>query len=143
MPLAFVSFSAGVVGAIGAAWMWQFLGGTVKAFIAFDGWGVPLWGSFPIHRFSHDEFTHWSSALLGAGSDSFYADPPVAHLDLWAKPQIAQGWWIQSQVADGESQSDSPITHYPTHDVAVSQAARSPVTATQFLTMLLERYGEL
>lgn len=90
-PLIFISFSAGVVGAIGAAWGWQLLGGQIKAFIALDGWGVPLSGNFPIHRLSHDEFTHWSSSLLGSGGDSFYAEPPVSHLDLWRSPQIVQG----------------------------------------------------
>jgi hypothetical protein len=95
-PLLFISFSAGVVGAIAAAQMWQGLGGQVRAFLALDGWGVPLWGSFPIHRVSHDAFTHWSSALLGGGSESFYADPAVSHLDLWRAPQTARGWQIQN-----------------------------------------------
>ena len=45
--LVFVSFSAGVAGAIGAAWMWQQLGGKVGAFFALDGWGVPLGAIFP------------------------------------------------------------------------------------------------
>ncbi len=118
-PLIFLSFSAGVVGAIGAAWGWQLLGGHVKAFIAIDGWGVPLSGNFPIHRLSHDYFTHWSSSLLGSGSDSFYADPPVEHLDLWRSPQIVQGWHIPHPVA--------------------GTLPRSRLTAAQFLTMLLER----
>ena len=74
-PILFVSFSAGVVAAIGAALTWQIQGGQVRALIAVDGWGVPLAGDFPIHRISHDHFTHWSSALLGSGADSFYADP--------------------------------------------------------------------
>ena len=121
-PLLFISFSAGVVGAIGAAWGWQILGGRVKAFIAIDGWGVPLSGSFPVHRLSHDDFTHWSSSLLGSGEDSFYADPPVEHLDLWQAPQTVQGWHI--------SHSN------------VGTLLRSRLTAAQFLTMLLERYKE-
>lgn len=120
--LVFISFSAGVVGAIGAAWGWQLLGGKVKAFIALDGWGVPLSGNFPLHRLSHDYFTHWSSAVLGSEEDSFYADPPVEHLELWRSPQTAQGWWVHPVV--GKSQS------------------RSRLTAAQFLTMLLERYKE-
>ncbi|MBV9388105.1 MAG: hypothetical protein JOZ78_16920 [Chroococcidiopsidaceae cyanobacterium CP_BM_ER_R8_30] len=95
-PLVFISFSAGVVGAIGAAWGWQLLGGQVKAFIALDGWGVPLTGDFPIHRLSHDKFTYWSSALLGSGEESFYAKPPVSHLDLWRSPEIVQGVCISS-----------------------------------------------
>lgn len=93
-PLSFISFSAGVVGAIGAAWMWEKQGKQVRAFIAFDGWGVPLGGNFPIYRLSHDYFTHWSSALLGSGEESFYADPPVEHLDLWRSPDQAVGWHI-------------------------------------------------
>ena len=121
-PLLFISFSAGGVGAIGAAWGWQILGGRVKAVIAIDGWGVPLSGSFPLHRLSHDGFTHWSSSLLGSGEDSFYADPSVEHLDLWRKPQTAQGWH--------------------TSDSGVGALRRSRLTAAQFLTMLLERYKE-
>lgn len=115
-PIAIISFSAGVVGAIGAAWGWQLLGGEVKAFIALDGWGVPLTGSFPIHRLSHDYFTHWSSALLGSGEDSFYAEPSVAHLELWRQPQTVVGYWID------KSQQ------------------KTQTTAAQFLTMLLDRY---
>jgi hypothetical protein len=118
--LLLVSFSAGVVGAIGAAWAWQQSGGKVLAVIALDGWGVPLFGSFPIHRLSHDEFTHWSSALLGSGEDSFYADPPVAHLDLWRSPDLVRGWEIR------------------TTDDGVER--RSRTTAAAFLALLLERY---
>ncbi len=120
-PVVFISFSAGVVGAIGAAWGWQLLGGNVKAFMAIDGWGVPLFGNFPIHRISHDYFTHWSSSVLGSGQDSFYADPPVDHLQLWRSPQSTQGWWVNS------TNREPPLTQ---------------CTATQFLHMLLERYGE-
>ncbi|MEK0182430.1 MAG: hypothetical protein EAZ78_14940 [Oscillatoriales cyanobacterium] len=119
--LVFVSFSAGVAGAIGAAWMWQQIGGKVAAFIALDGWGVPLGGTFPIHRISHDRFTHWSSAILGSGGDSFYAHPPVEHLDLWRSPQTVQGWQI-SQTAD-----------------RIETA--KPATAATFLVHLLKRYG--
>jgi hypothetical protein len=97
-PTIWLAFSAGVVGAIGAAWGWQLASGKVLAFIALDGWGVPLFGNFPIHRLSHDRFTHWSSALLGAGADSFYADPAVEHLDLWRSPSTAWGWHISSDI---------------------------------------------
>ncbi|MFB2923445.1 MULTISPECIES: hypothetical protein [Aerosakkonema] len=123
VPLVFISFSAGVVGAIGAAWMWQALTGNVKAFIALDGWGVPLGGNFPIHRLSHDYFTHWSSAVLGTGEDNFYADPEVRHLELWRSPQTTIGWWIHSECGKSEQ--------------------RKSLSAAQFLTMLLERYGEI
>jgi hypothetical protein len=91
-PVVFISFSAGVVGAIGAAWQLQFSQNRVKAFLAIDGWGVPLYGNFPIHRISHDYFTHWSSALLGAGEEGFYADPGVGHLQMWRSPQEVWGW---------------------------------------------------
>jgi hypothetical protein len=93
-PVSFISFSAGVVGAIATARSWQRNGGRVATFIALDGWGVPLGGDFPIYRLSHDFFTHWSSSLLGQGKESFYADPPVAHLDLWRSPQTAAGWHL-------------------------------------------------
>lgn len=121
-PVVFISFSAGVVGAIGAAWMWQLLSGKVEAFIAVDGWGMPLSGNFPIHRISHDYFTHWSSMLLGTGGDSFYADPPVEHLQLWRSPQTARGWWVCSVGGQPEQ--------------------RIPTTAAQFLAEMLQRYGE-
>jgi len=97
LPLVWIGFSAGVVGAIAAAWAWQWRGGRVQAFFALDGWGVPLGGDFSIYRLSHDPFTHWSSALLGNGTDSFYADPPVTHLDLWRSPQTIGGWWLSAQ----------------------------------------------
>jgi hypothetical protein len=119
--LVFVSFSAGVVGAIGAAWMWQQLGGRVGAFFALDGWGVPLGGNFTIHRLSHDRFTHWSSALLGSGPDSFWADPPIAHLDLWKSPHTATGWHA-SKTAEG------------------IETAKS-ATAAHFIVHLLKQYG--
>jgi hypothetical protein len=115
-PIVFISFSAGVAGAIGAAWGWQMLGGQVKAFIAFDGWGVPLQGKFPIHRVSHDYFTHWSSALLGTGEDSFYADPAIEHLDLWRSPDSCQGWWVQ-RLAPGKTEQRVHTTaaHFVNH----------------------------
>jgi hypothetical protein len=119
-PVIFISFSAGVVGAIAAAHWWQMLGGDVKAFIAIDGWGVPLWGSFPIHRMSHDYFTHWSSKILGSEQDNFYADPPVEHLSMWRSPQTIQGRWVDS------SNEISP--------------PKSRLTAAEFLQMLLNRY---
>lgn len=123
IPVIFICFSAGVAGAIGAAWAWELLGGTVKAFIAFDGWGVPLYGKFPIHRISHDYFTHWSSALLGGGEDSFYADPAIEHLDLWRSPDRCNGWWVHQTVTDKCEQ-------------------RSYTTAMQFVHQLLQFYHD-
>lgn len=129
--LVFVAFSAGVVGAIAAARLWQAQGGSVKALIALDGWGVPLYGKFPIHRLSHDYFTHWSSALLGSGCDNFYADPAVEHLDLWRSPQQTQGW-----------QERSPIQLTGKAGLSDRKTSLIPTTATQFLRSLLNHYGE-
>lgn len=91
--LVFIAFSAGVVAAIGAANFWQLSGGNVKNLIALDGWGVPLYGNFPIARISHDYYTHWSSSLISQQGDSFYAQPEVNHLDLWRSPEKVWGWW--------------------------------------------------
>ncbi|MDM9385002.1 hypothetical protein QUB80_30555 [Chlorogloeopsis sp. ULAP01] len=121
-PVIFISFSAGVVGAIASAYLWQNSGGHVKAFIAIDGWGVPLLGNFPIHRMSHDYFTHWSSKILGCGQNNFYADPPVEHLDMWRSPQTVQGWWVDLSI--GESQLQKRLS------------------AVEFLYMLFMRYEE-
>ncbi len=92
--LSFISFSAGVVGSIIAANIWQLQGGEVNSFIAFDGWGMPLTGNFPLYRASHDRFTHDSSAILGAGETGFYADPDVEHLELWRSPDTCRGWKV-------------------------------------------------
>lgn len=91
-PLAFITFSAGVVGGFGAAIAWQLQGGKVERLIAIDGWGMPLVANFPIFRVSHDYFTHWSSGMLGSASAGFYADPGVEHLDLWRSPSTSFGW---------------------------------------------------
>ena len=101
-PVLFLGFSAGVVSLAAIAPLWQALGGTVLGLIALDGWGVTLAGNFPIHRLSHDRFTDWSSALLdlpldlltaAARGNRFYAEPAVAHLDLWRSPHRTTGWW--------------------------------------------------
>lgn len=117
-PLIFIGFSAGVVGAMGAAGAIAHLGGTVRALFALDGWGVPLLGNFPIHRLSHDYFTHWSSLLLGSGQDNFYADPPVAHLDLWRSLHTVRGQWV--------STSSQQVSH--------------PTIAAHFLIHWLQHY---
>ena len=91
-----ICFSAGVVAGIGTAFLLQLQGIKIKALIAVDGWGVPLWANFPVYRISHDYFTHWSSALLGTGKSSFYCDPGVDHLTLWESPEVCQGWFLSS-----------------------------------------------
>lgn len=121
-PIVFISFSAGVVGAITAAFLWQLLGGNIRAFIAIDGWGVPLLGNFPMHRLSHDYFTHWSSSVLGSGQNNFYAEPAVEHLSMWLSPQTIQGWWVN-----------------PSQEVA-PPAQR--LSAAEFLYLLLKRYAQ-
>ncbi|PZD71671.1 hypothetical protein C1752_05080 [Acaryochloris thomasi RCC1774] len=105
-PPILIGFSAGVVGAMQAAWAWQQLGGQIAAILAIDGWGVPLVSEIPCYRLSHDFFTHWSSALLGSGHDSFYAVPEVTHADLWQNPQRVEGRWI-SRNRDSEPQSST------------------------------------
>lgn len=117
IPLVLIGFSAGVVGAMGAASLWEIWGGKVLAVFALDGWGVPVLGHFPTHRISHDQFTHWSSALLGTGQDSFYADPEVEHLALWRSPHLVQGCWVSTQTQ-----------------------ATTQVTLLQFLAHWLHRY---
>jgi hypothetical protein len=92
-PLIFMSFSAGVVGSIGAGRLWQRKGGIVKSLFAFDGWGVPLIADFPCYRLSHDYFTHLTSLILGGEKNSFYAQPSVSHLDLWRSLFSVQGYY--------------------------------------------------
>ena len=121
-PVIFLCFSAGVIGGIGAATAWQLLGGHVQAFIAIDGWGVPLAGNFPIHRLSHDYYTHWTSAYLSMGEDNFYADPAVDHLSMWHSPQSVQGKWVNPSV------SLSPTKNY--------------LSEFEFLNLLLKRYNK-
>ncbi len=120
-PVLFISFSAGVLGALGAAWGWQLLGGKVKAVIAIDGWGVPLMGNFPIHRLSHDYFTHQTSVVVNPSEDSFYADPGVEHLQMWRSPSTVTGWATS----------------------AINFPARSHLNAAEFILMLLKRYQEI
>ncbi len=91
-----IGFSAGVVGAWGTAIALS-VEYQIKALIAIDGWGVPLWGNFPIYRLSHDYYTHWSSCLLGGGNENFYAEPAVEHLELWRSPQYTRGWQIDNK----------------------------------------------
>jgi hypothetical protein len=117
--LLFISFSAGVVGSIGAARNWQSKEGKIKALIAIDGWGVPLIADFPIYRLSHDYFTHWSSELLGKSRESFYSQPEVEHLTIWNSPHQTWGWWL--------NKSGSKIR----------------CTAADFVLNLLQKYDEI
>lgn len=92
-PVAIIAFSAGVVGATGAAILWQQQGGKIEHFFALDGWGVPVLPLFPTTRISHDEVAHYTSQVLGRGQQPFYCSPPIEHLALWQNPHLAYGWW--------------------------------------------------
>ncbi len=131
----FLGFSAGVVAAAGAAWGWHLSGGRVNALIAIDGWGVPLNAPFLIHRMSHDYITHWSSALLGAGADRFYADPPVDHLEIWRSPHLTPGWRIPQTTQSWPSAC--PLL------ASIAEPGRTPISAANFIRDLLRRYQEL
>ncbi|MBD1844492.1 hypothetical protein H6F89_14030 [Cyanobacteria bacterium FACHB-63] len=113
-----IAFSAGVVGAIAAARVWQRQGIRIAALIAIDGWGVPLFGEFPIHRVSHDQFTHWSSLMMGGNATHFYADPPVEHLTLWQAPTIVKGVVVKGIV----------------------KPSNAVVTAATFISEIVEHY---
>ncbi|MGB0561631.1 MAG: hypothetical protein ACPGVO_07470 [Spirulinaceae cyanobacterium] len=94
--LVIMGFSAGAVGALYAARELHDQGSAIAALWLWDGWGVPLLGlPFPTVRISHDAFTDWSSALLGGGDYRFWAEPAVAHLDLWREPERVWGWRSQ------------------------------------------------
>lgn len=125
-PLVFIGFSAGVVGSIGVARQCRSLGIPVKALIAFDGWGVPLYGDFPIYRVSHDRWTHWSSCGLGRCDGGFYANPSVEHLELWRSPHTASGIRTYSQ----------QLRDQPNH-------SQQPETAATFVRSLLQHYDTL
>lgn len=96
--LTVIAFSAGVVGAVAAlqpSWL-RTHDIHIGAFIALDGWLVPLIGlPFPVFRISHDYFTHRTCIPFGMGTTSFYADPAVPHLDLWAQPALVAGWQVE------------------------------------------------
>lgn len=122
-PVVFISFSAGVVGGLQAAYLWQMLGGMVKAFIAIDGWGVPLVGNFPIHTISHDYFTHVSLLDFARGNNNFYAQPAVEHLEIWRSPQSVRGWWVNPKFKIKNS--------------------KIYLTLAEFLHMLLKHYEQI
>lgn len=85
------AFSAGGVGAMALAHHWQRYRGTVRAMFLVDGWGIPWTGLAPLHRLSHDAWTHHSSRLLGAGKADFFAQPAVPHHQLWRSPRRVMG----------------------------------------------------
>lgn len=121
--LTMITFSAGGVGAIAAAQVWQSLGGTIAAIIALDAWGMPAGVGFPVYRISHDPFTHWSSRLLGGASEGFYAEPAVPHLELWRSPQTTWGWGDR------------------THFAGFPASTRTRTTAAATLHQLLQRHA--
>lgn len=124
--LFFLAFSGGCVGAAGAARHWHSLGCPVTAFFAVDGWGLPLVLPFPVHRLSHDLFTHQSSLRLGRDRLDFYADPAAAHLDLWRCPSQIGGYQVE---ADGFASDDA--------GAAAGATAPAQTTAAAFIAARL------
>jgi hypothetical protein len=113
------AFSAGCIGAVGLAHDWQYHRGQVLGLWAVDGWGVPLPADYPVYRLSHDRFTDVTSSWLGSGNVSFYADPPVPHLELWNGITTIDGWQVYRQ--DGGQQrltAGEFICHWSRHHLA-------------------------
>lgn len=102
--IVWIGFSAGVVGALGAAQQWQAQGHPVLGLIAVDSWGLPLRADFPIYSLSryglnhdgakptHPSLGEWITRYFMSDLSHFYADPPVDHLFLWESPDQVQGW---------------------------------------------------
>lgn len=97
--IVWIGFSAGVVGALGAAQHWQAQGHTVLGLIAVDSWGLPLRADFPIYSLSRDgakptnhSLADWITRYFMPDLPHFYAEPPVDHLFLWGSPDQVQGW---------------------------------------------------
>ncbi|MFM7471900.1 MAG: hypothetical protein ACKO5P_10375 [Nodosilinea sp.] len=91
------AFSAGCLGAAALANYWQHCRGRVLALFMVDGWGVAWSQAAPLHRLSHDGFTHTTSNYLGAGVVNFVAHPAVDHRQLWRSPQVVTGHQIITQ----------------------------------------------
>ncbi len=104
-PWVFLGFSAGCVAIAGILPILVCRRVPIAAIFALDAWGVPFPTRVPVHRLSHDHFTHWSSRLLGGQGASFYADPAVEHLQLWRSPQTVVGWQVGPE---------PPLQHYTT-----------------------------
>lgn len=110
--LNFLGFSAGTIGALGAALLWRDRA-SLGAIVLCDGWGVPLlpvWNWWPdgwpdgwrdrpgqptiaprLYRVSHDRWTHDTWSRMGITTPSFIADPEVEHLTLWSDPHRVSG----------------------------------------------------
>lgn len=116
-PWVFLGFSAGCVAIAGILPTLVCHQVPIVAIFALDAWGVPFPRNVPVHRLSHDHFTHWSSGLLGGQGESFYADPPVEHLCLWRSPHTVNGW-----------------------DLGTDQQRQQYTTVTQFLAQYLAKY---
>lgn len=89
------AFSAGCVGAVALAQHWQRYRGQVLALFLADGWGVPTVGPIPLHRLSHDGFTHVTSGWLGPGQVNFVSQPAVSHHQLWCHPEQVWGYQVR------------------------------------------------
>ena len=94
------AFSAGCIGAVALAQYWQRYRGGVLALFLVDGWGVPAGGPMPLHRLSHDWFTHVSSGYLGPGTVSFVSRPAVSHHQLWSHPEQVWGYQVRHHPPD-------------------------------------------
>lgn len=97
------AFSAGCVGAVALAQHWHRYRHPVLAIFLVDGWGVPWGGESPLHRLSHDGFTHITSSYLGTGCASFVAHPAVPHRQLWRDPNRVMGQQIMTRRASGSA----------------------------------------
>jgi len=116
-PWLFLGFSAGCVAIAGTLPLLACCQVPITAIFALDAWGVIFPTATPVHRLSHDYFTHWTSGWLGGRGESFYADPAVEHLSLWRSPQTVAGWQVSPT---------QPQAHY--------------TTACQFLQQQLASY---
>jgi hypothetical protein len=115
--LSFLGFSAGTIGALGAAWFWRDRA-MLGAILLCDGWGVPVLPVWEwlggvsglessqkpsqkpsqtlsqkpsLYRMSHDRWTHDTWSRLGIATPSFIATPEVEHLTLWSEPDRVRG----------------------------------------------------
>lgn len=137
--LIFIAFSAGCVAAAALAHHCHHRGYAVRAVIAWDGWGVPLAGPFPVHRLSHDVFTHRTSGSAPS-LGHFYSDPPVSHGHLWQSPATVPGWQTQPGISPAPKPPPGP-RETDSHPGAGSPQPLA-TTALDFLVACLRHYGE-